>query len=144
MPLVLRLKPGLKTPFLLFISNCLLNIQRFTRLSAIPLHEIFTSLGQFCVLQKRIKNEILEQYVYFIDMPNTSYIIFHAFTNKEEISINFILDKSFEFFFDQIILDDELRNEILTKLKSVKVKGIYRLEIPKSNTEKILEDILSG
>ena len=82
--------------------------------------------------------------MYFIDMPNTSYIIFHAFTNKEEISINFILDKSFEFFFDQIILDDELRNEILTKLKSVKVKGIYRLEIPKSNTEKILEDILSG
>ena len=126
----------MKTPFLLFISNCLLNIQRFTRLSAIPLHEIFTSLGQFCVLQKRIKNEILEQYVYFIDMPNTSYIIFHAFTNKEEISINFILDKSFEFFFDQIILDDELRNEILTKLKSVKVKGIYRLGIPKSNTEK--------
>ena len=98
MPLVLRLKPGLKTPFLLFISNCLLNIQRFTRLSAIPLHEIFTSLRQFCVLQKRIKNEILEQYVYFIDMPNTSFIIFHAFTNKEEISINFILDKSFEFF----------------------------------------------
>ena len=41
-------------------------------------------------------------------------------------------------------MDDELRNEILTKLKSVKVKGIYRLEIPKSNTEKILEDILSG
>ena len=69
-------------------------------------------------------------------MPNTSYIIFHAFTNKEEISINFILDKSFEFFFDQIILDDELRNEILTKLKSVKVKGIYRLGIRKSNTEK--------
>ena len=52
-------------------------------------------------------------------MPNTSFIIFHAFTNKEEISINFILDKSFEFFFDQIILVDELRNEILTELKKV-------------------------
>ena len=91
-------KTGLKTPFLLFISNYLLNLQRFTQLSAIPLHEIFTSLRQFCVLQKRIKNEILEQYVYLIDMPNTSFIIFHAFTNKEEISINFILDKSFQFF----------------------------------------------
>ena len=115
-------KTGSKTPFLLFISNYLLNLQRFTQLSAIPLHEIFTSLRQFCVLQKRIKNEILEQYVYLIDMPNTSFIIFHAFTNKEEISINFILDKSFEFFFDQIILVDELRNEILTELKRCQSK----------------------
>ena len=98
LPLDLRLKTGLKTPFLLFISNYLLNLQRFTRLSAIPLRDIFTSLRQFLVLQKRIKNEILEQYMYFIDMPNTSFIIFHAFTNKQEISINFILDKSFEFF----------------------------------------------
>ena len=116
LPLVLN---RVENPYSAFYIKLFIELQRFTQLSAIPLHEIFTSLRQFCVLQKRIKNEILEQYVYFIDMPNTSYIIFHAFTNKEEISINFILDKSFEFFFDQIILDDELRNEILTELKKV-------------------------
>ena len=114
-------------------------------MSAIPLHEIFKSLRQFRVLQKRIKNEILEQFMYFVDMPNTPFIIFHAFTNKQEISINFILDNFFEFFFAQIILIDNLRNDTLTELTAwCQSEGYFQTWDPQSKHKKILEDILSG
>ena len=78
-------------------------------------------------------------------MPNTSFIIFHAFTNIQEISINFILDKSFAFFLlKSCWLMIKEWNPHRIKTGWCQSKGHLQTWDPQIKHKQILEDILSG